>query len=274
MTTASNLAETLLAQLGEDFTVPDVDLTDPAFQLPDQDADPRFAALTEYTIDDLTTGVVGGAGMFDKIMSSNKAHLKEQYDRGHISQADYTAAYVQLTTMSMQSAMDFMIRSRESYWGATVAQFQARRAELEAVTAAVQLEVAKQQLAAQTQQAALLKAQMAVTTLNLSTENAKYDLTLKQIDLVDEQYETQRAQTMNDRSGGATVKGMIGTQKNLYEEQIRSYDRDAKNKYVRMLMDTWITSKSIDEGFPIPGQLNQTNMNEVFRKFRRDLDLN
>jgi len=269
MTVASILAATLLADLGQEFTVPVVDLNDAAFALPDHSLDGVFDPLAPKTIEDLTTGVVLGTGAFDKIMASTKAHLQEQYEKGVISGADYTRAYIELTNSALTSAMEFLFRNQESHWASMIAQFQAQRAEIDAVTAKVQLETAKHQLSASAQQALLLEAQHVLAQMQIANEDAKYNLAEQQMALVGEQIEAQRAQTLDTRTDGVTaVNGMIGQQKALYSEQILSYQKDAQSKVARMLLDTWITQKSIDEGLTAPSQLVNAELDEVIVKLR------
>ena len=91
----------------------------------------------------------------------------------------------------------------------------------------------------------------------------QYDLGVKQIILVSEQGEAQRAQTMDTRSDGTTVTGLMGKQKELYSQQITSYKRDAEVKAGKLWIDAWITMKTIDEGLLPPDQFTNTEINEV-----------
>ena len=172
-TEASNLAAEILAQLGQDFVVPAVDLSDPRFSIPSQEGNPRYDVVPTQDLAALTTGVVGGTGAFDKIMSSTKAHLKEQLDRGLITGDQYTKAYIELTTAALSTAIQYLIQGQAAYWQALTAQSEARAAEINAVRAIVELETAKQQLAAATHQAEMLKAQHVLVLMQIASEDAK-----------------------------------------------------------------------------------------------------
>lgn len=273
MTVASTAASGILAALGQDFSVPAVDLTDEAYLLPDHSTDDFYTAPAERTLEELTTGAIDGDGAFDKLMVGLKAHLTSEFEKGRISAADFTKAYIELTSMAMQGAMEFLFRSRENDWSIRLAQMQTKKAEAEAVMAGVMLETSKHQLAAAVQQQNLLKAQNALVTLQLATEDVKYNLALQQIELVKEQTEVQRAQTKDERTDSTTVAGLLGTQKALYEEQIASYEKDAQHKIFRSMLDAWITNKSVIETTDMPTGLNNTEITAVLTKLRTNNSL-
>ena len=124
------------------------------------------------------------------------------------------------------------------------------------INSRVALAIAKTQLAGQEIEANTAKVNYALTKAKLGTENAGY-ITLS------EQGEAQRAQTMDTRSDGSTVVGLLGKQKALYDQQITSYKRDAEVKAGKLWIDAWITMKTIDEGLLPPDQFTNTEINEV-----------
>jgi hypothetical protein len=95
----------------------------------------------------------------------------------------------------------------------------------------------------------------------------------RQRDLLQEQIEVQRAQTLNTRTTGDAVAGLIGRQKELYSEQITSYKRDAETKLVKLYTDSWITQKTIDEGLEAPDQFVNAEINEILVALRTNLGL-
>lgn len=260
--TAKDLAQSLMTDLGQNITIPAVDLSDADFAAPDTVGNPLYGAIQPLDMDDLTTGIVDGAGAFDVVMTSTKAHLKEQYDKGRITGDQYTKAYIELSTAALNTALQFLLSKDTTLYQAALAQAQARRAEIEAVTARVALETAKAQLAT-------AKAQYVLIMLQTASESAKYDLTNKQIDLVGEQTEAQRAQTLDTRLDGTTpVTGVMGKQKDLYNQQITSYQRDSEYKAAKMFVDSWITQKTIDEGLTAPNELTNATLETVLGRIR------
>ena len=273
-TEAPDLASMILAQLGQEFDVPEVDLDDDRFDLPSKEGNPLYDSVEPQDLDALTTGVVGGTGAFDRIMASTKAHLKGEYDRGAITGDQYTKAYIELTTAALGTALQFVLQGQQSYWQAIVAQNQARRTEIDAVKAGVELQIAKHQLAAASYQAEMLRAQHVLVQMQIANEDGKYGLVQQQILLVTEQTEAQRAQTLDTRSDDTTpVTGLMGKQKDLYTQQVTSYKRDAEHKFFKGALDTWIAQKAIDEGLVVPDELVNDKLDEIIAKMRENLEL-
>lgn len=90
-----------------------------------------------------------------------------------------------------------------------------------------------------------------------------------QRDLLKEQVEVQRAQTLDERTDGATIEGSVGKQKDLYDQQITSYKRDAEVKAVKMFVDGWITQKTIDEGLDPPGAMANPSLNIMLKNIKK-----
>lgn len=97
---------------------------------------------------------------------------------------------------------------------------------------------------------------------------------IEQTKVTTEQYETQRAQTLDTRSNGTTpVAGTLGKQKELHTRQIQSYRQDAQLKAAKPFTDAWITMKTIDEGTLPPTNFNNANLDAILAILRADNDL-
>jgi hypothetical protein len=273
---ADVLANTLLTSLtaGKNFTLPDVDLSDAMFQQPGDD-------ITPVDINQLTTGVVGGTGVFDRLMASLTAHLKVEYTANRISGAEYTKAYIGVMAAALQTAEHFLLTKDQAYW-------QAKAAQLAAIQARVELEAARVALVRGQFEAATAEVNYGLTKMKISTEDATYSNLNKQGDgltftnsnilpqqekLLKEQVEVQRSQTSNNRTDGTLITGAVGKQKELYDQQITSYKRDAETKAAKIFSDAWITQKTIDEGLLAPDQFTNTNVNEVLAVLRSNLGM-
>ena len=95
----------------------------------------------------------------------------------------------------------------------------------------------------------------------------------RQSGVLAEQLESERAKTLDTRTDTTTVVGSIGKQKELYGQQITSYQRDAEYKSAKMFLDGWIIQKNIDEGLTIPVELNNATVDKVMAKIRVNNDL-
>lgn len=301
-------ANALHNQLTEDFVfpIPEIDLSDPQFQLPYDPNSPMYAEIPKLTVCDLTSREVGGTGVFDALMESVSKHLKEEYDAGRITGAEYTKSYIAATEASMASATQFLLNRDQAYWQAVTAQ-------IGAVTARVQMEVAKAQLMQtmygamrekagfalvkmqtlvsniefQTQefvhenmqpiQLEILEKQSAGVTLQnegVSLDNETKDFNLSsvqpaQLRLISEQTEAARAQTMDTRTDGVTpIVGSVGKQKALYDQQITSYQRKSEMDAAKLWSDAWTVQKTIDEGLTAPTNFTNSQVDQVLSRVR------
>ena len=93
-------------------------------------------------------------------------------------------------------------------------------------------------------------------------------LKLKQLSLVDEQIDAARAQTKDTIVGGVTpVGGILGSQKELYDQQKQSYIHDSMNKAAKMLSDAWTTQKTVDDGWTPPTSFLNTYIDPAIKEY-------
>lgn len=125
------------------------------------------------------------------------------------------------------------------------------------------------------QLATFMPAQVAGHTADTVGKTFNNDYILpEQLNNLREQVEAARAKTLDTRTDGVTaIAGSIGKQKDLQSQQIDSYKHDAEQKVAKMLLDTWITQKSMDEGLTPPESITDTNINTVMTTIRTNLDL-
>ena len=110
--------------------------------------------------------------------------------------------------------------------------------------------------------------------LDIQTKQFNLDETMPvQLDLIREQREGERSKTLDTRTDGATIEGSVGKQKDLYDQQIDSFIKDAKYKTTKMYLDGWITQKTLDEGLWIPDQMGEDNIDAVLAANRTANDL-
>lgn len=289
---ADTTANTLLTSLlqGKTFPLPDVDLSDPSYVKPDGSGE-LYTLPVRINNEDLTTKVVDGSGVFDALMGGIAAHLRREFEQNRITGQQYTEAFVGAAGGAMQSAVSFLLGRDQAYWQAINAELQARALEIGVITARVQLETAKAQLATARTQALTAEAEYGLTKIKISTEDQQYCLLKAQTDGVEldndsktytnanilptqkalllEQIEVQRAQTLDTRTNGAVIKGSVGKQKDLYTQQIISYQRDAEVKAVKIFTDAWITTKTIDEGVDPPGAFANPSLNIMLKNIKQ-----
>lgn len=270
-------ANRLLEELtkGDDFTLPDIDMSGPEWDIPGGDDSPIFGAIDKISNESLTTREVGGSGTFDALMESAHNHLKAEFKANRITGGEYTKAYIAMMESCMSNAVQFLLGRDQAYWAAALAQIQA-------VTARVTLATSKAQYVLAKIQALSAKSEYALTKMKIATESETYCAALfnvnqmlpQQLKLITEQTESQRAQTLDTRTDGAVVKGSVGKQKELYSQQITSYQRDAEVKASKLFTDAWITQKTIDEGLNPPNGFTNASIDTILSKLKSNNGLN
>lgn len=308
---AADLSNELMTELTGDveLTFPEVDVSDAAFNFPEGLLTALQSSPTPPGNAQLTTGTTGGTGTFDILMSGVAAQLLSEYKAGRITGAEYTKTFAALTQSAMQSAVQFLASRDQSYWQSVAAQVQALTARMQLETARVQLVLAeyearsakinyaigKIKLAGEAQayetakvQTELIKAQVTqveaqtaqavaqTAQLEVQTKTAQYQLDQilpQQKVLVGEQIEAQRAQTLNTRTDGTPVAGTLGSQKDLYNQQIDSYKRDAEYKIGKLYSDLWVTMRSTNEDTDPPTAATNANISTLLAKLRANNNL-
>lgn len=376
---AKDLADSLIEN--EDFGITIPDFTGAEFNIPSSANNELFVPVTKLTNEDLTTKSLTGTGTFDALMQAFKVHLKVEFEAGRITGEQYTKAYIALVESAMGNATQYLLGKDAAYWNAVAAQMQARRAEVEAVTARVALESEKTKLQALRYDALTSKAGYLLSKLRLATESVQYDtlkfsldqimpvqkdaalkdierstqeisnltkqgvlldqeaamqpqkidmlakqilgvvaqnaLTTKQMEniqqdinlgpdklallkkqvlnqeaqttyvgkqglmidkeielfptkrlLMEEQIEVQRGQTMDTRTDGTVITGTVGKQKDLYSQQITSYQRDHEMKAAKVFVDAWVVMKTVDEGLAPPTMFSNANLDGILTKVK------
>lgn len=265
-TTANEFLTSLLGD--KSFDIPEIDFSGEEFKIPDIDN----VALTAITLDTLVVDDVNGDAAFNRIMSAFAAHLRVEFDKGRITGADYTKAYISLVQAAISSASQFVLTKDAAY-------FQAVAAQTAAIAARVEMETAKVKAISVQIEALNQEAGYALTKMKVATEGetfcaAKFtvdELMPKQLELVKEQVETQRSQTLDERTDGEAISGSVGKQRDLYAQQIISYKQDSKIKGAKPFVDAWITMKTIDEGLEPPDGFTNVSLDEVLTVLKTEI---
>jgi hypothetical protein len=104
-----------------------------------------------------------------------------------------------------------------------------------------------------------------LTQAQIDKANKELALLDKQIELIEAQIASQEANNtliaqkvktekaqIQDTVDGEAVVGVTGAQTALYKQQKEGFIRDAEQKALKIISDTWITRKTVDDGTPLP----------------------
>lgn len=198
---------------GLDFSIPDIDFNDDIFKIPDELKDALLHAPDKLKPEDLTERKVNGMGMYDQLMTTNRAHLMDEYDNGRITGAEYTKAYIALSQSALQFAVQYLLGRDQAYYQALGSTIMALKGAIDVYTAKVQLAIAQAQ-------AHQNKAQYAGAVMSLAVNDSQRDLLIQQEKLAKEQTEQVHAQTSDEKLDGSTsVTGIMGGNINLLKQQ-------------------------------------------------------
>lgn len=200
--------------------------------------------ITPITNEDLTTKVVDGTGIFDELMTAANAHLDSQFKNERITGTQYAEVYLGQLQAVLANAVQFLIERDKTYLNNLLINAQIELANKQVELAEKQLEQADKQLE-------LLEKQI--------------ELQQAQSDLAKQKIKTEIAQ-IADTVDGVAVGGVIGAQVALYKQQRESFLRDAEQKSLKILADTWITRKTIDDGVEVPVNFDTDALNAFTQK--------
>ena len=248
MADIDNRSKELLSSVTEglDFSIPNVDFDDPAFDIPESLANALQNTPEQLTVGTLTECVVDGNGCFDRVMTALKAHLNLEYEAGRITGAEYTKAYIASMQGALQFSVQYLLGKDNAFFQALGTQASALRANIDAYTAKVQLAIAQAQ-------AHQLKAQYATTVLQLAATEEQKELVEAQTEvqkqqkgLLLEQTEQAHAQVSDTRlDGSSPVSGYTGNQNKLLKQQVEAFKHDAIVKGSKIFTDSFATQLSM-----------------------------
>lgn len=258
---------------------------------------------------EVTDGCINGNGIFDELMRSAKAHLKEEYDEQRIRGAEYTAVYTTFIQGAMVQAIQWSL-------GAETAKNQAKLIEKQIEGQHIQNEILAAQLDQTLAQTELLRVQkdnaieegklipkqgnlldeqidgaglqnQMITqqtlteeqnTLNAIENVGTTKFNLEQVlpvqkEIYEQKVITEQAQTQDSGNNGA-IEGVTGAQRELYKKQKDGFDRDAEQKAARAITDTYgVVIASDVSGDSVPEAVSKTNINTLLTNLRSSANI-
>ena len=169
--------------------------------------------MADITLKDLTQVSLNGNGVFDKLMAASNAHLGDQYDKNRIKGTDYANVYLGVMSAVLAQSVQFLLQEQ---------------------TADKQADLLAQQILNAQKEGALLDAQIAKINAEIA--------------LLGQKLITESAQT-EDVIDGIPVVGILGKQKELYEQQKKGFKRDSEQKAAKMYLDSVAVRAS--NGLPV-----------------------
>lgn len=243
--------------------------------------------IQPITNEDLTTKVVDGTGIFDELMTAANAHLTYQWEQDRITGSSYAEVYLGQLTAVLGQAVLFLTERDKTYLNNLLVQSQIKLADAQVALAAQdllnkqqELLNAQKQMELMEQQIQLAKKQVELADKELLVKDKEMQLLDKQIavqeataDLTRQKIKTEMAQ-ISDSVDGVSVTGILGAQIALYKQQRDGFLRDAEQKALKIVADTWITRKTVDDGTPLPTGFDTAAVDAFTRKVADGVQVN
>lgn len=203
-----------------------------------------------------------GKGTLDVVLSTFLEQFYEFYLDDRLTGGDIATMYPALLDSALSNSVQYLL-------GRDNATLQAKLIEK-------QIELADKELALKEKEILLKEAEIAARELETEAQRKKMaaetKLILANIRLTCQKVETEIGQTSNTDSKGNKITGLTGSQIAVYDQQIVNYKRDTEQKLVKMLLDTWITRKGVDDGVEVPTSIDNRNINQVVEKYGSNID--
>lgn len=121
----------------------------------------------------------------------------------------------------------------------------------------------------------LMPTQVEELGIDILTKTYQKDFILpEQLENIREQVEAVRAKTLDTRRDGVTtIEGAIGKQKDLQDQQITSYQRDAEAKLLKMYLDTYATESTLVDGAGVPTSMDAADIDALLTQLKTNLNL-
>lgn len=243
--------------------------------------------IQPITNEDLTTKVVDGTGIFDELMTAANAHLTYQWEQDRITGSSYAEVYLGQLTAVLGQAVLFLTERDKTYLNNLQVQSQIKLADAQVALAAQdllnkqqELLNAQKQMELMEQQIQLAEKQVELADKELLVKDKEMQLLDKQIavqeataDLTRQKIKTEMAQ-ISDSVDGVSVTGILGAQIALYKQQKDGFLRDAEQKALKIVADTWITRKTVDDGTPLPTGFDTAAVDAFTRKVADGVQVN
>lgn len=222
-------------------------------------------SITEaLDITDVTTGVIDGTGVLDKLLTTMTAHLTAQYEKRRITGVEYATLYLGAYQATLQQALALTLAKETQAYEIKNLDWEAKLKEAQYNLAVKQLEIAAYELTnkipaevagitkqntlldgqatLQTKEVTLKDLEATLVTAKTAGETANTASTNKQTEL----YERKRLTEVAQLDGTGILSGsVLDSQRDLLDAQTLGLERDAKQKVAKQMLDVWVARSTI-----------------------------
>jgi len=215
---------------------------------------------------DLTSGNIGGTGVFDVLMSTVSKHILEEYNSNRLTGKEYSTVYLGAMAAVLQQSIAYLsigkqVEKLNAEIGLTRQKIVSELVQTEdTITAGLGFNNSTSLEGLLAKQRDLLTGQISKTSAEISKNSAE-------ISLLNQKTSTESAQT-NDCGGGVLKKQM-----DLYKAQTDGFARDAEQKLAKIMVDSWAVRRTTDDATTVDGTgLTDGDIGDVIGKAKAGIN--
>lgn len=215
-------------------------------------------------IDGLTDVSLSGSGVLDKFLQLQRLVLDREFNDGRIHGKEYADSFIATYTINMELAIKFLLEKEKQFYEIELIEANINNAKKDLELKEYELtKIKPQELAIKTSQLAIAEKELLLKAKQL--ELAEYELLNKlpaevagiiaNNELINQKKITEKAQTDSSVIGPDSV---IDWNIKVLDAQVKGIDQEAKQKIMRMLIDTWTTRVNNDSAEAEPAGLGDS----------------
>lgn len=248
---------------------------------------------SKLDIDGLTDVSLSGSGVLDKFLQLQRLVLDREFNDGRIHGKEYADSFIATYTINMELAIKFLLEKEKQFYEIELIEaninnskkdlelkeyeltkikpqeLALKTAQVNAMLKDIELKdyelkfIMPQELAIKTSQLAIAQKELLLKAKQL--ELAEYELLhklpaevagiLANNELTNQKKITEKAQTDSSVIGPGSV---IDWNVKVLDAQVKGIDQEAKQKIMRMLIDTWTTRVNNDSAEAEPAGLGDS----------------
>lgn len=219
---------------------------------------------SKLDIDGLTDVSLTGSGVLDKFLQLQRLVLDREFNDGRIHGKEYADSFIATYTINMELAIKFLLEKEKQFYEIELIEANINNSKKDLELKEYELtKIKPQELAIKASQLAIAEKELLLKAKQL--ELAEYELIhklpaevagiLANNELVNQKKITEKAQTDSSVIGPDSV---IDWNIKVLDAQVKGIDQEAKQKIMRMLIDTWTTRVNNDSAEAEPAGLGDS----------------
>ena len=186
---------------------------------------------------DLTQLTLNGNGVLDQFLTLHRLVLDREFNDGRIQGKEYSDSFIATYSINMELAIKFLLEKEKQFYEIELVESQIANSKKDLELKETQISISLKELEIKTKELAIreyeLQNRLPAEVAGILANNL----------LTNQKTITEKAQTDGSVIGDESV---IDWNRQVLEAQVKGIDQDAKQKIMRMLIDTWTTRMNND----------------------------